>query len=64
MFEMFRSASDTFLVESETRSTFDLQRRLRFLLGQELALLAQHDRAGVLRSHVGERRPVVTVPSV
>ena len=27
--------SDTFLSESETRSTFDLQRRLRLLLGQE-----------------------------
>ena len=30
-----RSPSGTFLLKSETRSTFDLQRRLRLLLGQE-----------------------------
>ena len=30
-----RSPSDTFLPKSETRSTFDLQRRIRLLLGQE-----------------------------
>ena len=35
IFSSARSPSDTFLSESETRSTFDLQRRLRLLLGQE-----------------------------
>ena len=30
-----RSPSDTFLSESKTRLTFDLQRRFRLLLGQE-----------------------------
>ncbi len=53
-----RSPSDTFLSKSETRSTFDLQRRLRLLLGQEFfdsnflyqKISAQNDSTGCLSS--------------
>ena len=51
---MFRSTSDTFLVESKTRSTFDLQRRLRLLLGQEYFDSKTSSKIFSIRMTIGE----------